>query len=118
MELSGLETVYCEEGFEVLRAGRDRFFLKVTGGLRYAAPGLTELSWKEAETLIQEHILKELRRGQREAELGNEVDVEAGIAAIEKAEDEKQSGDHLKGALGNRESTENPSSMGSERRWI
>ena len=55
-----LETVYVGEGFELLRAGDDRYFLKVTNGLRYAAPGLTRITKLEAEKLLQEQIKKDL----------------------------------------------------------
>lgn len=61
----GFETVYENNRFEVLRVGKDRFFLKLRGGLSYACPGLKKISKKEAEVLLAEHILEELRAGTR-----------------------------------------------------
>ena len=58
--MKGFVTVYVGEAFELLRAGDDRYFLKLTNGLSYAAPGLTRLTKLEAEKLLQEHIKKDL----------------------------------------------------------
>jgi len=66
--MKGFEVIYAEKEFEVLRAGRDRFFLRLKGGLKYAAPALRRITRKEAETVIQEHIRKELKTEQAEAE--------------------------------------------------
>ena len=101
--MKGFETVYWDKQFEVLRAGRARFYLKVKGGLRYAAPGLTEISRNEAEKLIQEHVLKELKRGQEEAQVQKGQDREAGTRELEDAEEKGHLYQPLKEGTGRRE---------------
>jgi len=91
--MKGFEVVYAEKEFEVLRAGRERFFLRLKGGLKYAAPGLRRITRKEAETVIQEHITKEMKRGQVEAEEKAGRGSESGIAEPqEPGSEERRSG--------------------------
>lgn len=63
MKICSFDTVYENERFELLRVGETIFFLELKGGPKHACPGLKKISRKEAEVLLYEHVLEEIRAG-------------------------------------------------------
>lgn len=66
--MKAYETVFSHRKFEVLRAGRDRYYLKLKGGIRYASPGLKRITEEEAREVIRAHARKEVDRGREPLE--------------------------------------------------
>ena len=64
--MRGFETVFSHRQFEVLKAGKNRYYLKLKGGLRYASPGLKRITREEARKVVQEHAARELKQGLQE----------------------------------------------------
>lgn len=89
-KMTAYETVFSHRRFEVLRAGKGRYYLQLRGGIRHASPGLTRITEEEAMQLIAEHAARELRRGQPVEEAGREkVNKEASMAATEQRENRR-----------------------------
>ena len=68
--MQGFKSIYVDRQFEVLRTGKEKFFLKLKGGLVYAHPGLKEITKREADKLVEEHITRNLERGLQALEAG------------------------------------------------
>ena len=63
MKMYSFGTLYEDKRFELLRIGRTRFFLKLKGCLEHGCPGLKRITRKEAQVLLFEHILEEIKAG-------------------------------------------------------
>ena len=85
--MQGFERVYVDRQCEVLRTGRDRFFLKLKGGLVYAHPGIKEITKTEAENLVEERIAARLERGLQALEAGQKAEASAPESKKEVNED-------------------------------
>ena len=84
--MKGFDIVYVDKRFRVLWKGPEGYYLDVKH-----ETGMTRISKREARELIQEHIRKEVRRGQREL---NEVMT----GEANDSETEKQNGGQAEGA--------------------